>query len=73
MLPGTQDSVSPRTLNLSQVVASVFHFRIVNTPPASISIRFRKFSARQLSAITIEKRIYLYIICNLVYNTSKAD
>ena len=31
MRPGTQDSASPRTMNLSQVVTSVFfHFRIVN-------------------------------------------
>ena len=52
------DSASPRTMNLSQVVASVFHFRIVNTPPASISIQFQKFSARQLSEITIVKRVY---------------
>ena len=49
---------SPRALNLSQVVASVFHFRIVNTPPASISIHFRKSSARQLSEIMIVKRVY---------------
>ena len=47
-----------RFLNLSQVVASVFHFRIVNTPPASISIHFRKFSARQFSENTIVKRVY---------------
>ena len=53
MRHGTQDSASPRTLNLSQVVASVFHFRIVNIPTASISIHFRKFSARQISEITI--------------------
>ena len=58
MRPGTQDS--QRTLNLSQVVASVFHFRIVNTPLASISIHFRNFSARQLSEITIVKRVYSY-------------
>ena len=45
-------------LNLSQVVASVFHFRIVNTPPAAISILFRKCSARQLSENTIMKRVY---------------
>ena len=35
--------------NLSQVVVSVFHFRTVNTLPASISLHFWKFSARQLS------------------------
>ena len=58
MRPGTQDSESPRTLNLSQVVASVFYFRIVNTPPVSILIHFRKFSARLLSEITIVKRVY---------------
>ena len=58
MRPGMQDSASPRTLNLSQVVASVFHFRIVNTLPASISIHFLKFSVRQLSEIRIVKRVY---------------
>ena len=51
-----RNSASPRTLNLLQVVAGVFHFRIVNTPPASISIHFRKFSAQQLSEIRIVKR-----------------
>ena len=55
MRPGTQDS--PRTLNLSQVVASVFHFRIVNTLPASLLIHFRNFSAWQLSEIMIVKRV----------------
>ena len=42
-------------------VACVFHLRIVNTPPASISIHFRKFSARQLSEITIVKRSIIII------------
>ena len=53
-----QDSASLITLNLSLDVASVFHFRIVNTPPASILVHFRKVSARQLSEITIVKRVY---------------
>ena len=48
-------SASPRTLK--GVVASLFHFRIVYTPPAPISIHFRKFSARQLSKIMIVKRV----------------
>ena len=37
---------------------SVFHFCIVNTPPASITEHFQKFSARQLSEIATEKRVY---------------
>ena len=41
-----------------QVVASVFHFHIVNTPLASISTYFRIFSARQLSEITIVQGVY---------------
>ena len=50
------DSASPRTLNLSQVVARDFHFSIVSKLPASILIHFRKFSALQLSETTIVKR-----------------
>ena len=68
MHPGMEDSASPKTLNLSQVVvASVFHFCIVNTPPASILIHFRKFSARQLSEIMIAKRVYLHEISSLMF------
>ena len=67
MHPGTQDSASPKTLNLSLVVASVFHFCIVNTPPASILIHFRKFSAWQLSEIMIVKRVYLHEISSLMF------
>ena len=60
MRPGTQDSRIYHRL-----AATVFHFRIANTPPASISIHFRKFSARQLSENTIVKRVYYAEICRV--------
>ena len=68
MRPGTQP---PRALNLSQVVVSVFDFRIVNTSPASIN--FRKFFARPLSEITIVKRVCCRVNGGFTKNTKQTE
>ena len=57
MRPETQDSAPPRTLNFSQVVASVFQYT------ASIHIdTFPEIFPRQLSEITIVKKC---AVCNI--------
>ena len=58
MRPGTLRP--PRNLNLSHVVACAFHFALsIHRQPQSRF--FRKFSARQLSEITIVKMVYYMI------------
>ena len=58
MRPETQN----RTLNLSPVAASVFHFSIVNTPPVSILKHFWKFSTAIIRNYYCEKGLLTSII-----------